>query len=173
MRNRNNCTLQKLKRRKEHVRLIFYTVLLIIVFFIDTANTDTEITDVLNTLDISQCFIDAGNRYNIHPNLLWAIAKVESGFNPYAINRNSNGTYDIGIMQINTSWIPVLKKYGYNEKHLWNACYNIYVGAWVLAQCISKHGYTWEAVGCYNASSKVKRIRYSRKVYQTLKPYLE
>ncbi len=107
--------------------------------------------------DINQCFKDAGALYGVHPNLLWAIAKVESGLNPMAINRNLNGTVDIGIMQINSSWIPVLKAYGLkDERYLWEPCYNIHVGAWVLAQCIKKFGYTWEAVGCYNATSKTK-----------------
>lgn len=108
--------------------------------------------------------------YNIHPNILWAIAKVESNFNPYAINRNANGSYDIGIMQINSSWIPVLKRYGLSDvKQLWDPCYNIHIGAWVLSQCIEKHGYTWQAVGCYNAVSPAKKIRYMSKVWQVYK----
>lgn len=124
-------------------------------------------------MDLNQCFIDAGKLYNIHPNLLWAIAKVESGFNPFALNRNSNSTYDIGIMQINSSWIPVLKRYGLTDpSQLWHPCYNIHVGAWILAQCIQQYGYTWEAVGCYNASSKTKRIKYSHKVWEVLKNYV-
>lgn len=123
--------------------------------------------------DINKCFMDAGFKYNIHPNLLWAIAKVESNFNYTAINKNNNGTYDIGIMQINTSWLPVLKKHGlYDERQIWNPCYNIHVGAWILAQCIHQHGYSWEAVGCYNAVSKPKRARYSRKVWKVLEPYV-
>jgi soluble lytic murein transglycosylase-like protein len=47
--------------------------------------------------------------YKVHPDILRAITKVESNFNPRALNKNQNGTYDIGIMQINSSWIPVLE----------------------------------------------------------------
>ncbi|GAB5045611.1 lytic transglycosylase domain-containing protein [Thermodesulfovibrio sp. TK110] len=148
---------------------LFVLSIAIVLVFIDLANTDVSDSD---HTDINQCFIDAGNRYGVHPNLLWAIAKVESRFNPYAINKNANGSYDIGIMQINSSWIPVLKAYGLTDpRHLWNPCYNIHVGAWVLSQCIKKFGYTWDAVGCYNASSKVKRVRYSQKVWKELQPY--
>ena len=50
------------------------------------------------------CFEEAGSQYGISPQLLWSIAKTESNFNPRAINRNSNGTYDYGLMQINSSW---------------------------------------------------------------------
>jgi len=122
---------------------------------------------------ISQCFQDAGAYYGVSPTLLWGIAKVESSFNPFALNKNTNGTYDIGIMQVNSSHIPKLKKIGLeDERMLWDPCYNIYVGAWVLSHCIRQHGYTWEAVGCYNAVTSWKRVRYSQKVYKALEPYI-
>ena len=122
---------------------------------------------------IRQCFVDAANRYGVNPLLLWGIARVESNFNSRALNRNSNGTYDIGIMQINSNWIPVLKRHGlYDTRALWDPCYNIHVGAWVLKQCLSKFGNTWQAIGCYNASTRYKQIKYSQRVYQAIKPYL-
>lgn len=123
---------------------------------------------------INACFYQAGSIYNVHPNILWAIAKVESGFNPFALNKNTNGTYDIGIMQINSSWLPILKKHGLkNDSTLWDPCYNINVGAWVLSNCIQKFGYTWEAIGCYNTTSSIKRVRYAKKVYKVLEPYIQ
>jgi soluble lytic murein transglycosylase-like protein len=112
------------------------------------------------------CFDQAGSAYGIHPSILWSIAKVESNFNPYAINYNSNGTYDYGLMQINSSWYKVI------GHQLWSGlsdpCTNVFVGAWVLAQCIQKYGYTWDAVGCYNTSNPKKRNKYARKVYNAL-----
>jgi len=120
------------------------------------------------------CFEQASLTYNINPLLLWAIAKVESNFNPYALNKNKDGSYDIGIMQINSSHLKTLEKYGLIDKrHIWEPCYNIYVGAWILSKCIQKFGYTWEAIGCYNAVSPWKRKKYSYKVYKTIEPYLK
>jgi len=112
------------------------------------------------------CFEEAGERYGISPQLLWGIAKVESNFNPYAVNSNSNGTYDFGVMQINSSWYRTLGKELWGQ--LGDPCTNVYTGAWILARCIQRHGYTWEAVGCYNASSRCKKVRYAKKVYQEL-----
>ena len=113
------------------------------------------------------CFEESGATYNISPSLLWAIAKVESDFNPKAINKNQNGSYDYGVMQINSSWAKTLGKERWRA--LGDACTNVHVGAWVLAQCMSSHGYTWEAVGCYNARSKAKRQKYARKIQNAIK----
>jgi soluble lytic murein transglycosylase-like protein len=117
------------------------------------------------------CFEKAGTEYGVSPHLLWAIAKVESGFIPQAINWNPNGTYDYGVMQINSSWAGKLGMDTWES--LGEPCTNVRVGAWILAQCIQKHGYTWEAVGCYNASDRKKRQRYARKVYAVLTGYFK
>jgi len=115
------------------------------------------------------CFEEAGNRYGISPQLLYAISKGESSFNPLAINYNSNGTYDYGLMQINSSWEPALRKLGISWNNLADPCTNVMVGAWVLSQCIQDYGYTWQAVGCYNSRTPSKRNRYAARVARIIK----
>jgi soluble lytic murein transglycosylase-like protein len=113
------------------------------------------------------CFEEAGRGYGISPALLYTIAKVESNLNPGAVNRNTNGSYDYGLMQINSGWYATLGRDRWDR--LSDACYNVHVGAWILRQCIDRYGYTWDAVGCYNASSKPKRTAYAWKIYSALK----
>ncbi len=113
------------------------------------------------------CFEEAGHMYNVSPTLLWAIAKVESNFNPAAINKNSNGSFDFGVMQINSSWYRTLGADRWNA--LGDACQNVKTGAWILSQCMASNGYTWDAVGCYNAVSKEKRRTYSDKIKKIVK----
>ena len=112
------------------------------------------------------CFAEAGMYYGISPDLLKAIAKVESNFDASAVNKNKNGSFDYGIMQINSSWYKTL------GHELWmrlgDPCTNIMTGAWILKDCIDRCGYTWEAVGCYNARSKDKRRIYAWKVYKAI-----
>lgn len=112
------------------------------------------------------CFEEAGNEYGIAPELLQTISKHESNNNPASIHYNKNGSYDYGLMQINSSWYKVL---GPNR---WNAladpCTNIKTGAWILAQCIQRYGETWEAVGCYNATTHSKRAVYIEKIKRVL-----
>lgn len=88
--------------------------------------------------------------------------------NPTRVGRNSNGTRDIGLMQINSTWLPKLAQYGVSEANLFDACTNAYVGTWILAQNIAKLGNSWEAVGAYNAVTPSKRAAYVRRVYNKL-----
>ena len=116
------------------------------------------------------CWDNASQRYGVNMHLLYAIAKTESGLNPRAINRNTDGSYDIGLMQINSRWLPVLRKYDISEEQLFDACTSINVGAWILAQNMRRLGNTWNAVGAYNAQSSDKRLRYAMKVYRNIPP---
>jgi len=72
-------------------------------------------------------------------------------------------------MQINTGWLPVLERYGITQQKLFDACTNTYVGAWILAQNISKLGYSWNAIGAYNAASPDKRNQYALKIAAVLR----
>lgn len=112
------------------------------------------------------CFEEAGVEYSINPKILEAIAKVESNFNPRAVNWNKNGTYDFGIMQINSLWGQTLGREWWST--LGDPCTNIKGGAMILSQCMKKYGYTWEAIGCYNSQTPSIRNKYAMAVYRQL-----
>ena len=112
------------------------------------------------------CFDEAGALYGINPIILRAIAKVESNYKTRAINWNRNGTYDFGVMQINSSWASSLGMEHWNT--LGDSCSNIKTGAMILASCMEKYGYTWEAIGCYNSQTPDKRDKYARMVFNQL-----
>ena len=112
------------------------------------------------------CFDEAGALYGINPLILRAIAKVESNFNPTAINWNTNGTYDYGLMQINTCWAPTLGEERWND--LADPCFSVKTGAWILAGCMNKYGYSWKAIGCYNSQTPDKRDKYAQRVFKQL-----
>jgi len=104
---------------------------------------------------VSACWDEAAARYQLNPGLLYAIARCESGLRPGALNdshRARTGTYDIGLMQINSSNLRRLGTFGITERELFDACTNIHVGAWILADKIEHQGFSWEAVGAYNAA---------------------
>jgi soluble lytic murein transglycosylase-like protein len=114
------------------------------------------------------CWEEAAARYQVNSAVLVAIARTESGMNPRAVGQNRNGTRDLGLMQINSAWLPALATHGISEHDLFDACTSIHVGAWVLAQNIHRLGYTWEAVGAYNAATPSLRKTYIDKVKRNL-----
>ncbi|MEI7785366.1 MAG: lytic transglycosylase domain-containing protein [Betaproteobacteria bacterium] len=110
------------------------------------------------------CFEQAAERYQVPEVLLRAIAQQESGGNPHAINRNTNGSFDIGLMQINSLWFPTLAKHGIAPQHLYDPCVSTLVGAWILSKGFARLGYNAQGLGAYNASSPEKREHYARQV---------
>lgn len=113
------------------------------------------------------CFEEAGAKYGIDPLLLRTIAKVESDLDPVAINWNRNGTYDYGLMQINSQWAD---KIGVD---LWMAlgepCMNVKMGAWILAQCLQKYGNNWRGIGCYHSVKRDRQKVYASKINRVLR----
>lgn len=128
------------------------------------------------------CWDEAASRYGVSSHLLYAVARAESDLNPAALNlqhKGRTGTYDIGLMQINSSHLPVLARLGITERDLYEPCTNIMVGAWLLSGYFLRHGVNWDAVGAYNAACsqlkgadcRVARSKYAWRVYRRLPGY--
>lgn len=109
------------------------------------------------------CINQAALHYHVPATMIIAVMQIENGRNGDAI-KNKNGSYDLGVMQINTTWLASLKKYGITRTALQNdACLNVDVGTWILAHSIAKSD-GWQGVGNYHsATPKFNRI-YSQKV---------
>lgn len=133
----------------------------------------------ISTAAAADCFEHHAGRFGLDAHLLRAIAHVESSGRPHAVNSSHlerTGSRDIGLMQINSAWLPKLKAYGIKEADLFDGCTSVEVGAWVLHDLVRRFGNTWDAVGAYNAAcSQLRgkacieaRSRYAWRVYRRL-----
>ncbi|ELO3286107.1 lytic transglycosylase domain-containing protein [Escherichia coli] len=125
----------------------------------------------------SACFNEAGTMFRIEPNLIKAIALVESNLKKDSIGKNRDKknnikSLDYGLMQINQMHIPILKKRGIikDERDLLdNPCLNIKIGTEILYKHFSRCGMTWQCLGTYNAGfamdNQKKRLQYAKKIY--------
>lgn len=114
----------------------------------------------------STCFGAAAARYGVSEKLLRTIQMTENrpGRADAVSPPNADGSKDIGLMQINSSWLPKLAKYGIGEEELKNACISVNVGAWILASNIARYGHIWKAVGAYNSPYEHSQRIYIEKV---------
>ncbi len=108
----------------------------------------------------TSCVQSAAEFHSVNPHLLLAVLQVESGLNPRAVGKNTNGTVDLGIGQINSMHLPELQRYGVTEKHLLDACKGAYVSAWFLKRGLERHGYTWFGAAAYHSVTPVHNTRY-------------
>lgn len=117
------------------------------------------------------CWDYAAKAHGVDAWLLFAISSVESTFTPNIKVRNTNGTHDLGLMQINTIHIPTFKKLGISEYELQhNDCKNIWAAGYVLKQSIKHFGMNVDGVGGYHSYTPHLRVKYGKKV---LKRYNE
>jgi len=116
---------------------------------------------------IDQCFKRASVKHQLNERYLRAIAWVESKIDPAKTNINSNGSFDIGLMQINSIHLPRLAKMGIDQEMLQDGCINIEVGAQIYAAKVAKHGDTMRAIAAYHSENKshhpayLQRIKYA------------
>ena len=131
------------------------------------------------TVIAEPCWEQAASRFGIAKELLYAVARTESSLDAQAVNRSHmqrTTSYDIGLMQINSRHLARLASMGIAEDDLLDACVNLEVGAWLLADLFDRHGASWNAVGAYNAAcTQLKgqdcaraRATYAWKVYRHL-----
>ncbi|ADG19953.1 lytic transglycosylase domain-containing protein [Paraburkholderia atlantica] len=114
------------------------------------------------------CFDKAGAYQGVNPHVLRAVAWRESKGDATAINRNANGSIDVGQLQINSIHFPELASQGIPHRALTDPCVNIFVAAWLLKQKMVRHGNTWRAIGAYHSESPRERDAYARSIQAIL-----
>lgn len=123
---------------------------------------------------LAACLMLASQTYSVPPAVLVGIYKAEGGKVGQEVS-NTNGSYDLGPMQINTIWMPELaKKWGVQEEtaRKWvrdDACTNVGVSAWILKGHLDETGSLSQAIAHYHSRTPHHGDRYQSKVLEILK----
>lgn len=103
------------------------------------------------------CMLAVSQFYHLPPRVLPSIQVVEAG-HPGTISRNLNGTADLGVMQVNTRWLPHIARAWHMtprtvaSRLINDPCFNIAAaGAIVRIYLDETHGNVVEAVGYYHS----------------------
>ena len=116
------------------------------------------------------CFLWASSYYKVPTSVLLSIAQVEGG-RIGTVSGNTNGTQDLGPMQINTIWLPDLARRTNQSPQtvryrlITDGCYNVSIGAWILQRNIVESGNVWTGVAHYHSRTPYLGNRYLLKVY--------
>lgn len=117
------------------------------------------------------CINEAAVQYHVPATVILSVIKTENGRNGLAV-KNKNGTYDLGVMQINTTWLKTLSKKGLTEEQVKSdPCINVSVGTWILARGIAS-GNGWQGVGNYHSYTQKHNVAYREKVKTTYTQYV-
>lgn len=123
---------------------------------------------------LAACMILASQTYAVPSAVLVGIYKAEGGKIGQEVS-NTNGTYDLGPMQINTLWMPELaSKWGVTTDmaHQWvrdDACTNIGVAAWILKNHMDETDNLSQAIAHYHSRTPKHGTRYKKRVIAILR----
>ena len=111
-----------------------------------------------------ECFTYAAQTYRVNAEVLMAIAWHESHFLPWRVHRNTDGSTDYGVMQINSKNLPAM---GLTTQTVMQPCTNILAGARLYGRAMRRYGNTWAAVGAYHSTTPALQQRYAQDIQQS------
>lgn len=123
---------------------------------------------------ILSCLLLAAETYEVPPAVLLGIMTVEGGRVGQEVGPNTNGTFDLGPMQINTIWLPELADHWQVDEETargWvrdDACVNIQVAAWILRGRIDKTGNLAGGIAHYHSGTPGIGERYAMRVLDAI-----
>lgn len=116
------------------------------------------------------CMALVAQIYGLPPRVLPSIQAVEGG-SPGVRHHNTDGSTDLGVMQINTLWLPALARYARLDpaevelRLLHRPCFNIAAAGLILRTYLDEtRGDLMRAVGNYHSHTPLLNQAYQAKV---------
>jgi Transglycosylase SLT domain len=110
--------------------------------------------------------------YHLPPRVLPSIQAIEGG-RPGIVVNDSDGSQDLGVMQINTRWVQPLAAYTrqaditVRARLINEPCYNIAAaGAILRTYLVEDHGDLMQAIGDYHSHTRDLNLAYQTEVMQ-------
>jgi hypothetical protein len=116
------------------------------------------------------CMATAAAFYHLPPRVLPSIQAVEAG-KPGSVRINSNGSADLGLMQVNTIWIVPLASLAHmnpesvTDRLVNDPCFSIAASAAIMRFYLTEaHGNLMAAIGYYHSHTPGLGAAYQDKV---------
>jgi hypothetical protein len=129
---------------------------------------------VVEEREIARCIREASQGRPWLEKTLWGLRDQEAGWIGAQI-LNSNGSHDLGPLQINSWWVPRIAAMLDRPQHhvrLWlmnDACFNAQAARWIFLSGLAVTRNYWSAVGVYHSPTAWRQRRYALSVSEHLK----
>ena len=119
------------------------------------------------------CMVAVAAFNHLPPRVLPSIQAVEGG-SIGSVHRNQDGSEDLGVMQVNTRWVPPLARYtGLGEevirfRLIASPCFNIAAAGAILRVYLDEaHGDLMQAIGDYHSHTPALNVAYQAQVMRS------
>ena len=116
------------------------------------------------------CMVLVAKLYGLPPRVLPSIQSVEGG-RPGSVSVNKDGSADLGVMQVNTRWLPALVAYTglpvetVRDRLTNQACFNIAAAGAIMRTYLNEtHNDLMHAIGNYHSHTAPLNARYQELV---------
>lgn len=123
---------------------------------------------------IGACIRQASGGRSWLERTLWALRDQEGGWIGAKV-ANTNGTHDLGPLQVNSWWVrrisqqtgrtPALVRHWLTN----DACFNVGAARWIFLRALASTGDYWRAIGVYHSPTGSRQRRYSISVAAKLR----
>ncbi|MFZ5700756.1 lytic transglycosylase domain-containing protein [Sphingobium fluviale] len=118
---------------------------------------------------LAECIRQAADGHPWLEKTLWGLRDQEGGWIGAQV-RNTNGSHDLGPLQINSWWVPKLSALvgrSQVEVRTWltsDPCFNAGAARWIFLSALRTTGDFWKAVGVYHSPTAWRQRRYALSV---------
>lgn len=142
------------------------------LIILSVVSIETEARPALNSqheATIGQCIRHAASGRAWLERTLWGLRDQEAGWIGAEVP-NTNGTHDLGPMQINSWWIPRLSALTGRPPEIvrvWlirDACFNVQAARWIFLTELRANRNYWKAIGAYHSPTPWRQRDYARAV---------
>jgi hypothetical protein len=115
---------------------------------------------------VAQCIRDAAGGRPWLEHTLWGLRDQEGGWIGAEV-RNTNGSHDLGPLQINSWWVPRMASLldrSEADVRYWlqyDPCFNADAARWIFLSALRTTGDFWRAVGVYHSPTAWRQRRYA------------
>lgn len=170
------CAFQTLVSRRRIVSSPLWIVLSTLVIAVPSASLEARAAQ-RRTADepiVATCIAKSAGGRDWLAKTLWGLRDQEGGWVGAEIP-NSDGSHDLGPLQVNSWWVSRLAAVtGRPEHHVrhWlkqDACFNVEAARWIFLSGLAVTGDYWKAVGVYHSPTSWRQQRYTSSVVAHLR----